>query len=723
MSTMDLPEEYEEPILDAIMPMCHVKLIHKTAIESRQQHMENSPSASMNTMHLLFSGSSEEGLYLPDLSLVRKPLQSSESSMVSADRDIMIVWGNWPVNEELRRKTFAVLELQGTHPGYCRLRFNPAFSGSSRTERQPELRIEDGGLDKEGFIYNSKFVAAMSKILKLQKRGISAFEVIDRPGYNLRTNHVLHGPALTSSVVCSGGNDLSVDYVHSLHCQEWPEVALGWIHRHRPSGWPSPRLIRDIAKQGCHVVPVPHRKSQRPSVEWRLSFSEAEVALALTLSSIPRRCYIFLKLLHIYKFKRYGVALVTYFLKTALFWICESISLSEWKEMKTVEGIQRLLQFLLNSYEERALPNYFVPQNNLFSGLGIVQMSKTREAIREVLSNPVQNLVELTKFFKASHMPVEPLISEIVGCCLSRFPRPASNSELSRFQSCLRGHIVNGLLTQGDSTYEAIAVVTSCDDIEKLPSTTDCLAAFESFVEIESDLGGIDLKLQLAVIASIYHNRGCLALLENDQEAHSVFCQKAKNLFETLLTPDAIDIHQIWMFVDFCNLLRSLKEYDKALRVVYAVVKAQTNKRYPNVCNTYASHNSHTGGDYFSWEVEHLGFVDVLSFGNLLYVAALCHIDRGRELRGNRHTGHKGAWSFVACLEEFVRDKCNRFPAIGDEENIAMLGFLMMEMEEHQKAIEMFNWALLVNPSSLHAKVYRDLAADEINKNLNSKKA
>lgn len=715
-----------EPILDAIMPISHVKLIHKTAIESRQQHMEDFPSSSMNTMHLLFSGSSEEGLYLPDLSLVRKPLRSSESSMISADKDVMIVWENWPVNEEFRRKTFAVLEVKGTHPGYCRLRFNPAFFASSRTERQPELTkaVEDGGVDKNGFIYNSKFVATMSKILKLQKRGISIFEVIDRPGYNLQTNQALHGPAFTSSVVCSGGNDLSVDYVHSLHCQEWPEVASGWIHRHRPSGWPSPRLIRDIAKQGCHVVPVSHRQSQWPSVEWRLSFSEAEVTLALTLSSIPRRCYIFLKLLHMYKFQRPGVALVTYFLKTALFWICESISLSEWKEMKTVEGIQRLLQFLLNSCEKRALPNYFVPQNNLFSGLGLVQMSKTKEAIREVLENPVQHLVDLTKFYKASHMPVEPLISEIVDCCLSRFPRPVSNNELSRFQSCLRGHVVNGLLTQGDSTYEALAVVTSCDDIEKLPSATACLAAFESFVEIESDLGGIDLKLQMAVIASINHNLGCLALLENDQEAHSVFCQKAKNLFETLLKPsDPIDTHQIWMFVDYCNLLRSLKEYNKALRVVYAVMKAQSNKRYPNVCNTYANHNGHTGGDFFLWEVEHLGSVDVLSFGNLLYVAALCHIDQGRELRGNRHTGHKGAWIFAGWLEEFVRDKCNRFPAIGDEANITMLGFLMMEMEEHQKAIEMFNWALEVNPSSLHAEVYRDLAADEINKNLNNKKA
>ena len=722
---MDLPEEYKEPILDAIMPKRDVKWIHKTAIESRQRHMKYFPPCrGMKTINLLFSGSSEEGLYLPDLHLVRKPVHSSEASIICADRDIMIVWEYLPVNKELRRKTFAVLEVNDTHPGYCRLRFNPAFLARSRTESPPEMTIADGGVDKNGFIYNSNFVVTMSKMLELQEQGISVFGVIDRPGYNLRTNHALHGPAFMSNVVCSGGNDLSVDYVHSLYCQEWPEVASAWIHRHRPSGWPSPRLIRDIAKQGCHVVPVSHRRSPRPSVEWRLSFSDAEVTLALTLSSIPRRCYLFLKLLHIHKFKRRGVALATYFLKTALFWICESISLSEWKEMKTVEGIQRLLNFLLKSCEERALPNYFVPQNNLFSGLGLVQMSKTKEAIREVLANPVQHLVDLTRFYGTSYMPVEPLIADIVDCCLSRFPRPESDTELSRFQSCLRGHVVNGLLTQGDSTYDALVVVTSCDDTEKLPSATDCLAAFESFVEIESDLGGIDLKLQLAVIASIHHNLGCLALLENDQEAHSDFCQKAKNLFETLLRPsDPIDIHQIWMFVDYCNLLRSLKEYDKALRIVYAVMKAQLNKRFRNVRNTYANHNSHTGGDLFSWEVELHGSFEVLSFGNLLYVAALCHVDRGRELRGNRHTGHKGAWIFAGWLEEFVRVKCNRFATRGDEANVAMLGFLMIEMEEYQKAIEMFNWALEVYPDYLSAKVYRDLAVDEINKSLNNRKA
>lgn len=113
--------------------------------------------------------------------------------------------------------------------------------------------------------------------------------------------------------------------------------------------------------------------------------------------------------------------------------------------------------------------------------------------------------------------------------------------------------------------YEVIVVVMFCDDIEKFFFIIDCLVVFESFVEIELDFGGIDLKLQLVVIVLIYYNCGCLVLLENDQEVYSVFCQKVKNLFEMLLILDVIDIYQIWMFVDYCNFLRFFKEYDKVL--------------------------------------------------------------------------------------------------------------------------------------------------------------
>ena len=67
-----------EPILGAIMPIRNVKLIHRTTIESGQQHMEDLSSASMKTINLLFSGNGKKGLHLPDLSLVSKPLRSSE---------------------------------------------------------------------------------------------------------------------------------------------------------------------------------------------------------------------------------------------------------------------------------------------------------------------------------------------------------------------------------------------------------------------------------------------------------------------------------------------------------------------------------------------------------------------------------------------------------------------------------------------------------------------
>lgn len=163
-------------------------------------------------------------------------------------------------------------------------------------------------------------------------------------------------------------------------------------------------------------------------------------------------------------------------------------------------------------------------------------------------------------------MFVELLISEIVGYCLFWFFGLVSNSELSRFQICFCGYVVNGLFMQGDLMYEVFVVVIVCDDIEKFLFVIDCLVVFESFVEIEFDFGGIDLKLQLVVIVLIYYNCGCLVLLENDQEVYRGFCQKFKNLFEILLKFfDLIDIYQIWMFVDYCNFLRFFKEYDKVL--------------------------------------------------------------------------------------------------------------------------------------------------------------
>ena len=36
----------------------------------------------------------------------------------------------------------------------------------------------------------------------------------------------------------------------------WPELAMEWLVRMLPSGWPSSELVQEIFDSGCHLAPV-----------------------------------------------------------------------------------------------------------------------------------------------------------------------------------------------------------------------------------------------------------------------------------------------------------------------------------------------------------------------------------------------------------------------------------------------------------------------------------
>ena len=48
---------------------------------------------------------------------------------------------------------------------------------------------------------------------------------------------------------------LTEDVSLSVPCDEWPSCAKDWVHRARPSGWPTQELIDKVLQGGCHVVP------------------------------------------------------------------------------------------------------------------------------------------------------------------------------------------------------------------------------------------------------------------------------------------------------------------------------------------------------------------------------------------------------------------------------------------------------------------------------------
>ena len=94
---------------------------------------------------------------------------------------------------------------------------------------------------------------------------------------NRRTKlNSISGPALKNR---SGGPLIGFDIVKSVWCPHWPKEAQDWPNRSRLNGWPTTDIISEVVQCGCHLVCVQHRSCRNDKLQWRFSFSLAEVIL------------------------------------------------------------------------------------------------------------------------------------------------------------------------------------------------------------------------------------------------------------------------------------------------------------------------------------------------------------------------------------------------------------------------------------------------------------
>ena len=176
------------------------------------------------------------------------------------------------------------------------------------------------------------------------------------------------GPAIGYRVNKEG---VSVDCVHSIWCPQWPFEAQSWTKRRRTNRWPTQATISEIVQHGCHVVYVQHRACRNDEMQWRLSFSVAEVILLHSWTKVQQIVY------HLLRFfserelmekncPKENEVLCMYHLKTMMLWTCEETS-SEWWNSSSVFAIcYELLKRLLECIKRRYCPNYFIPEANLF---------------------------------------------------------------------------------------------------------------------------------------------------------------------------------------------------------------------------------------------------------------------------------------------------------------------------------------------------------------------
>ncbi len=182
---------------------------------------------------------------------------------------------------------------------------------------------------------------------------------------------------------------LSTDNVYAIRCPSWPDIALPWFKRARPSSWPSEETMAFIFQCGLHVVAVSHKLTMDPDIEWRLSYSGAEVILANSLTLQQRQVYIILKYLS-KVFLKGKPGFFSYLLKTVFFWTCEEVEEKFWTPSNLSMCLFAVIDKMIHFLAEGHIPNYFIPQSNLIGHLPSDHMTSLFSAVVDMRSNPLR---------------------------------------------------------------------------------------------------------------------------------------------------------------------------------------------------------------------------------------------------------------------------------------------------------------------------------------------
>jgi len=178
----------------------------------------------------------------------------------------------------------------------------------------------------------------------------------------------LHGPAVTTDY--SDTSQLPVDTVRCARCLSWPTQAADWPTRHRNHDWPDSATVDRVVNNGCDVVGVAHRQCRQHeligTLQWRLSFSRAEIVLINSWMPVQQIIYHMLRVFM--KTERLTdngdnyepIAVSNYHIKTLMLWTCETEPRSWWtRNLNLIKICAELLRSLTVWLTDARCAHYF----------------------------------------------------------------------------------------------------------------------------------------------------------------------------------------------------------------------------------------------------------------------------------------------------------------------------------------------------------------------------
>ena len=380
-------------------------------IEAQREDRECIVSTSEATKE---AGSRVEGFCIPQFILRKNdvdhlmPLGVMQENW-NPDRDAMTASDSVVENDEKKVIPIFTVEHAADDPRYAKLRLTREWK-----EHRPRYQ-------NVSFLHHSFLLPQADNLM--DGREEKRFD-----DQKTAWSYSLHGPVrkLQSHGFSSYEEDQTGVFSYPT---AWPEPAMEWLVRPRPSGWPSPDLVQEIFDSGCHLAPVGRGKRldepveslyyhQNPELsvtsstalgtdnnegkrvmdqtEWRTSFSLAENKLGKSVSPVQRHVMVLLKMIKKFYFPD---TISTYYLKNLLFWECEAKEEAFWKEENSANCLLFMLDRLKECLEAHHLAHYIMPQSNLLQYEDAVSLNEAavivEDARRTILSKTVVLLKRL----------------------------------------------------------------------------------------------------------------------------------------------------------------------------------------------------------------------------------------------------------------------------------------------------------------------------------------
>ena len=155
-----------------------------------------------------------------------------------------------------------------------------------------------------------------------------------------------------------------IDIAPAILCDVPMDIKDAWLKRKRY--WPDQSLVEKISSLQCYLLAKPHPFTTNKLLEWRFSFSSAELLLSSAIKPWQKQTLMVLKALR-RKYLQEPKVVASYHLKTVLFWVLESLPVRIQESCPRGALLEKLLDKLISCVKAKNLPHFFIPANNMFS--------------------------------------------------------------------------------------------------------------------------------------------------------------------------------------------------------------------------------------------------------------------------------------------------------------------------------------------------------------------